>query len=236
MSEGPRKVSIIIPAYNEAAAISGVLDAVLRADTSPYAKEIIVADDGSSDGTAVLLEQAAAGSGIKVVTHPVNRGKAAAIRSALKIATGDIILIQDADLEYSPGDYRRLLLPFADSGIQAVYGSRFLNKQWPENMRAANWIANRVFTLLVNLLYGAAITDEGTGYKLFRRETVGSLNIACSGFEFCPEVTAKLLKNGVRIVEVPVAYRARSRKEGKKPTFLDGLKVIWTIIKFRFRD
>lgn len=230
------KLTIIIPVFNELDVIAPVLQAVMQADTAPYTKEIIVADDGSSDGTASLLRRFVSDPGIRMITHPTNRGKAAAIKSALRIATGDIILIQDADLEYSPGDYKALLAPFARGDVQVVYGSRFLRSRWPRHMKTANWLANRLFTLLVNLLYGGRVTDEGTAYKLFRQSTLRSFDITSSGFEFCPEVTSKLLKRGVPITEVPVVYEARSRKEGKKPTFVDGLKVLWTIIRFRLRD
>ncbi|GAB4483858.1 MAG: glycosyltransferase family 2 protein [Thermodesulfovibrionales bacterium] len=228
--------TIIIPVYNEKNLIPRLISEVVAADTPGYEKEIIVVDDGSSDGTAEALRPYAEKAQIRVITHERNRGKAAAIKTALREARGDILMIQDADLEYSPLDYRRLIEPFKEGAVQVVYGSRFLKASWPDRMRPANWFANRLFTLLVNLLYGSRITDEGTAYKVFRREAVGPVDIACSGFEFCPEVTAKLLKRGIRIVEVPISYTARGKKEGKKPTFIDGIKVLWTIVKYRFRE
>ena len=164
----------------------------------------------------------------------MNSGKASAIKAALKVAEGDIVLIQDADLEYSPDDYSKILSLFTDESTKVVYGSRFMRRPWPENMKIPHWIANKVFTFLVNLLYGANITDEGTCYKAFRRDLLQSIEIRSSGFEFCPEVTAKLLKQGISIKEVPVSYRARDKKEGKKPGIADGLSILWTIIKYRF--
>lgn len=227
-------VTIIIPVYNEKSLISTLLKQVIDSDTSPFLKEVIVVDDGSTDGTGDILKEYAQNNNIKLITHSENLGKASAIKSALKLATGDVILIQDADLEYSPQDYKRLLNPFSDENTKVVYGSRFLLKTWPTNMKAANWLANKVFTFLVNLLYKAHITDEGTCYKLFRRDVIKSIDIKSSNFEFCPEVTAKLLRRGLKIIEVPVFYMARDRKGGKKPSIVDGLKVLWAIIKYRF--
>lgn len=228
-------VSIVIPVYNERSVIGDVVDAVTASATALRA-EVLVVDDGSTDGTGELLDECVkSGSGIQLLRHPVNRGKAAAIRTALGRATGDVVLIQDADLEYSPRDYGRLLAPFCDPEVQAVYGSRFLDRAWPTGMKVANWVANRVFAATANLLYGAALTDEGTGYKAIRRQLLLELGIATSRFEFCPEVTAKLLLRGARIVEVPVSYAARDRSEGKKPGLLDGLAVLWTLLRLRVR-
>jgi glycosyltransferase involved in cell wall biosynthesis len=226
-------VSVIIPVFNERRWIGELLKMVEAADTRPYEKEIIVADDASTDGTSELLDGL---PGVRVIHLPRNSGKASAIKAALGKAEGDIILIQDADLEYSPDDYGRMLAPFSDPSIHVVYGSRFMQKAYPKNMKPANWIANKVFTCAVNLLYGAGITDEGTGYKAFRADVIKSIGIKSSGFEFCPEVTAKLLKKGVGIMEVPISYSGRSKKEGKKPGVPDGIRVLWTIIKYRFSD
>lgn len=229
-------VTIIIPVYNEKHLIATLLDRVLHADAGPFAKEIIVVDDGSTDGTGAELRRLAGDHPVRIVSHSQNRGKAAAIRSALTTATGDIILIQDADLEYSPDDYRQLLMPFLRNDASVVYGSRFLGVPRPRDMTLPNRIANKLFTRLVNLLYRVRLTDEGTAYKVFRREVLASVDIRCSGFEFCPEVTAKILKRHIPIIEVPVSYAARSRKQGKKPGILDGLKILWTIIKYRLTE
>lgn len=227
-------VSIIIPVYNEKGLIKDVLSEVRSSNIQPHEREILVVDDASTDGSAEILDEYAKESPIKVIHLPVNSGKASAIKAALKIANGDIILIQDADLEYSPHDYKIIFEPFSDPKVNAVYGSRFIENFWPENMKIQNWIANRIFIFLINLLYKAKITDEGTAYKAFRKDTLQSIPIKSCGFEFCPEVTAKLARQGIKIVEVPVSYKARSKKEGKKPEIIDGFKVLWTMIKYRF--
>lgn len=233
-----RTVSIVIPVYNEAATVAAVLDAILTADTTPFVSEIIVADDGSSDATGRILADYAArhvgDTPLTVIKLPVNRGKAAAIRAGLLAARGEVVLIQDADLEYSPTDYQRLLAPFCNASVQVVYGSRFMETQWPAGMKLRYWLGNKVFTSLVNLLYGARLTDEGTGYKLFRREVIMALDLRAEGFRFCPEATCKLLRKGIRIMEVPISYRARNSREGKKPRFSDGIGIIATILSYRF--
>ena len=228
-------VTIIIPFYNEKSLIEAVLNKVASADSAPFSKEIILVDDGSTDGSWEVISRHADDPGIQVIRHDRNLGKAAAIKSGLQSATGDIVLIQDADLEYSPEEYTKLLAPFTDGDVNVVYGSRFLTRPWPTNMKFMNLLANRIFTFLVNLLYRARITDEGTAYKLFRTDSIRSLDIECSGFEFCPEVTVKLLKQGATIVEVPISYTARNVQEGKKPGYKDGLAILWTIIRHRFR-
>jgi len=228
------KVSVIIPVFNEEGSIRTVLDEILGLDLRPIELEIIVSDDGSADRTAELLdpyvEQMEA---VRVVTSEANHGKGAAIRKGLAGATGEVVLIQDADTEYSPADYPALLAPFVDDSADVVYGSRFLERRWPEGMKLQNWLANRFFTATANLLYGGAITDEGTGYKLVRRELLQDLGLETTGFDFCAEVTAKLLSRDVEILEVPVSYRARGRTHGKKPGFLDGVRVLRTLIKYR---
>lgn len=228
-------VSIIIPVYNEERYISAVIEKVKRADTSPREKEIIVVDDGSTDGTGVELGKYSTDPLVKIVNNHKNRGKASAIKSALALSKGDIILVQDSDLEYSPDDYPKILAPFSDESVEVVYGSRFLLRRWPRKMKPSNWLANRIFTLTTNLLYNARITDEGTAYKAFRRNLLESMVLESTGFEFCPEVTAKVLLRGLPIVEVPISYEARNMKEGKKPRFSDGVKILGTLIRYRFR-
>lgn len=227
-------VSIVIPVFNEKNIILKTLERVQLADITPYEKDVIIVDDGSTDGTSeILAEYGKRFPTVKLIYLPENQGKASAINAALPHVSGDIILIQDADLEYSPDDYKSLLFPFGEKETAVVYGSRFLFKRWPMKMKTANWLANKIFTCLVNLLYDAHITDEGTAYKLFRTDIIKAINIKCRGFEFCPEITAKLLKKGVKIVEVPISYEARDRRGGKKPGVSDGIKVLWTIIKYR---
>jgi len=220
------KLSVIIPAYNEINTIGEVLDRVRAVDID---KEIIVADDGSTDGTLELLR---AQSDITLIESPSNAGKGASIRAALEHVTGDIVLIQDADLEYDPNDYHKLIKPIVDDRADIVYGTRFAHGK--PRMRLANYIANKVFAALATLLYRTKVTDEATCYKAFRTDIIKSIDLCANRFEFCPEVTARLLKRGYRYAEVPISYEARTHAQGKKITWVDGLECIWTLIKYRF--
>jgi glycosyltransferase involved in cell wall biosynthesis len=230
-------LSILIPAYQEEATIGEVLRRVAAIDTtaSGFDKEIVVCDDGSRDRTAAIAEaMAAEDPSIHVVRHPRNRGKGAAIRTALAAAKGDYCLIQDADLEYEVTDYPALLAAAA-AGADVVYGSRFLANPRPTGMRIANFVANRVLTTTANLLFGLAITDEATCFKLIRTSLLRELQLECTGFEFCPEVTAKLGKRKIEIAEVPIAYTARAIAEGKKVRWTDGVEAMWVLVKHRLR-
>ena len=229
-------ISVIIPVFNEGRYIVEVLDRVLATDVSPHRMaEVIVAEDASTDETLATVERyAEAHPTVCVTAHARNRGKAAAIRSALPLVTGQVVIIQDADLEYDPSDYPALIAPIANGRARVVYGSRFLRARWPEGMGALPWLANRIFTLAANLLPGARITDEGTAYKVFHADLIKALPLKADRFEFCPEVTARVLGMGERIMEVPIAYAARSRSEGKKPGVRDGLAILWTLVKYRF--
>jgi glycosyltransferase involved in cell wall biosynthesis len=232
------RLSILIPAYHEERTIAEVLRRVSSVDTESlgFEKEIIVCDDGSSDGTArEIARMAAEKTGIVLVSHPQNRGKGAAIRTALEHATGDYVLIQDADLEYEVSDYPALL-EAVRQGADVVYGSRFLTRRWPEGMRLANYVANRMLTTTANVLYGHDITDEATCFKIFRTDLLRSLSLTCERFEFCPEVTAKLGRRKIRIVEVPIAYQARSVLDGKKVSWTDGVQAMWVLLKERVRS
>lgn len=220
--------------FNEKATVEDLLLQVKSADTSPYEKEVIVVDDGSTDGTSEVLEALERDGEITLVHLGRNSGKGAALAAALKAATGDIVLIQDADLEYSPGDYKAIVSRFEQPDVMAVYGSRFLKNPWPEGMRPANWAANKLFNLLFLVLYATRISDEGTAYKAFRRDVLESLGIQATGFDFCPEATAKLIKRKIEITEVPISYRARTKHQGKKPGVRDGLRILWAIIRHRF--
>lgn len=220
------KLSVIIPVYNEMDTIEEVLRRVRAVDIE---KEIIVSDDCSTDGSREFLRGQ---QDIILVESDRNQGKGRSIRSALQHVTGDIVLIQDADLEYDPNDYPALIKPIIDGEADIVYGSRFLGKK--PRMRRINYIANKVFAALASLLYGVKITDEATCYKAFKTEVLNSIELRCNRFEFCPEVTARLLKRGYRYKEVPVWYEARTHAQGKKITWKDGVECIWTLLKYRF--
>lgn len=224
------KLSVIIPVYNEVATVEEV---VRRVRQTHLVAEIILVDDGSTDGTREALSGLASpgDSALKILLHERNRGKGAAIRSGLGLAQGDVVLIQDADLEYDPRDYAALLKPF-DEGALVVYGSRFLQSEG-ETMPLSR-LANRWLTWATNLLFGAHLTDMETGYKLFRRDVIQSLDLHAQRFEFEPEVTAKLLKRGIPIREVPIRFRGRSYAEGKKIRPRDALVALWTLLRIRF--
>lgn len=230
-------LSVVIPAYQEERTIGEVLERVLAIDTEAlgFDKEIVVCDDGSIDGTVGIVEEASAKDDrVRLVRHEKNRGKGAAIRTALRAARGDYALIQDADLEYAPEDYPALLGELK-KGADVVYGSRFLQTSWPAGMRAQNYLANRILAVAANLMYGVGITDEATCFKVFRTDLLRGLDLECEGFEFCPEVTAKLGKAGVEIVEVPVQYKARNTDEGKKVRWTDGFEALWVLAKHRLK-
>jgi dolichol-phosphate mannosyltransferase len=224
-------LTVIIPAYNEVATIARLLDAVVAA---PYAKQIVLVDDGSTDGTVDAVEGWGLRSEwpIEVVRHPVNRGKGAAIRSGLARARCDVTIVQDADLEYDPAEYSRLIEPILHGEADVVYGSRYLRPMGP-----LPWGPNRICVLLLNLmvriLYGRVLTDEATCYKAFRTELVRPMDLRCERFEFCPEVTAKLCRMGVRIHEVPITYTPRSQIEGKKIRWRDGVEAVVTLLRWR---
>ena len=219
------KLSVIIPAYNEAGTIEETLARVRSGDIE---KEIIVVDDYSTDGTREILQKHC---DFKLVLHDRNMGKGMAIRSALKHVEGDIVIIQDADLEYDPQDFHAMIEPIVSGKAGVVYGSRFLEGK--PIMRRANYIANRVLAIAASILFNARITDEATCYKAFRADLITNLPLTCRRFEFCPEVTAKLLRRGVKIVEIPIHYTVRTVAQGKKIGWWDGVVALWTLLKFR---
>lgn len=230
------KVSIVIPVYNEEQSLAEVLDQVCAVELEGFEKEIIVSDDGSTDRTPEIISQYTerATEIIKVHTSPTNLGKGAAVRLGIAQASGDIVIIQDADLELSPTEYQHLLKPIVDGQATVVYGSRFSHKnsQISRRTRWANWF----LTKLTNVLFGSSLTDMETAYKVFRREAVTNLSLRCVRFDFEPEVTAKLLQAGHRIYEVPIGYMPRTAMEGKKISWVDGIEAVYTLFRCRFLD
>lgn len=220
------KLSVVIPVYNEASTILQVIERVKR---TPFEKEIIVVDDGSSDGTSELLKGKT--EEIKLLIHEKNRGKGAAIRTAIPFITGEVVIIQDADLEYNPLDYPKLIAPIEEGVADVVYGSRFQSK----NQRAIyfwNDFGNRMVTRLSNLFSHLHLSDMETGYKVFRAEILKKIKIESNRFGFEPEITAKIAKLGFRVCEVPISYKGRDYSEGKKINWKDGLAAIYWILKF----
>lgn len=222
-------LSIIVPIYNEEELLPEVLEHVRAL---PIRKELILVDDHSSDRTPDILALENERHDTTVLRHEKNRGKGAAIVTGLRAATGDVVIIQDADMEYDPQDILKVVQPIYDGEVSVSYGSRFLGRVI--GMRLPNRIANWLLAWLVTILYGQRITDEATAYKAFRREIIDGLDLQCQRFEFCPEVTAKVLKQGTRIKEVPVVYRARTFEEGKKIGYKDFFSAVWTLVKNRF--
>lgn len=232
---GEKTLSIIIPVYNEKDTISEIVKRVEGVDLAKLQikKEIIIVDDGSTDGTERILDQMK--DRCKIIRHQRNRGKGAAIKTALDCARGDFLIIQDADLELSPEDYAVLLKPLLDGKADVVYGSRNLNKTKSPHYFFFE-LGGKLLTWLANILYKSSLTDITNGYKVFRKGILQNLNLQSEGFEFCEEVTAKILKKGYSIQEVPVHYCPRTFREGKKTRFQDGLHGIMVLIKYKFRN
>jgi len=226
-------LSVIIPVYNEVATIETIIK---RVESVQLADEIIIVDDGSTDGTRDLLEKIAPSHpNIRLILQNKNQGKGTAVREGIAAAQCDLVLIQDADLEYDPRDYTALLKPIQEGLAQVVYGSRFLGA--PRRV-AMFWhmVANKLLTLFTNILYNSILTDMETCYKLFERELIQSIPLNAKRFDFEPEVTAKLLKRKVRIFEVPITFNPREYTEGKKIGMWDAFEAVWTLIKYRFVD
>lgn len=231
-----KKLSVVIPAYNEAATIHKILDLVIAAPVN-LDLELIVVDDGSKDGTSEAVAAWARNHqhrprlDVKVIRKE-NGGKGTAVRRGIDESTGDFVLIQDADLEYEPNDYPRLLQPLVDGEVDVVYGSRILGPD--KGGTFMFYLGGRVVTLATNLLYFCWISDEPTCYKVFRGDLIRGIPLVCKGFEFCPEVTAKVLKRGHRIKDVPIRYHPRTVQEGKKIRARDGFIALWELLKWRF--
>ena len=227
-----QKLSVIVPVFDERNTVVEIVRRMRNVEL-PVDLEIVIVDDGSTDGTRDVLRQLA-DSTVRVVNHDVNRGKGAAIRTGLAHVTGDLVLVQDADLEYDPEDWTKLLVPILRGKAQVVYGSRFTGER--RNMLFLHWVGNRFLSLVTNVLYNTTLSDMETCYKLFDRTLLDSITLRAQRFEFEPEVTAKMLRRGIRIYEVPISYTGREFDEGKKITWRDGFVALWTLVKYRFMD
>jgi len=232
-------LSVIMPAFNEK---NTILEIIKRIQEVPIEKEIVIIDDFSTDGTREILKKLK-DKNIKAVFHEKNHGKGMAVRTGIKHAKGDIIIIQDADLEYDPKDYLKLVKPIQEGRTKVVYGTRFPKKKGHPSFSRPYYplfnpfyIANKILTLTSNILYNSKITDEPTCYKVFDANVLKNINLKCERFEFCPEVTAKVRKKGHKIIEIPISYNPRTIKEGKKINWRDGIEALWTLIKYRFND
>lgn len=225
-------VSVIIPVFNEEGTLREI---VKRVQNTKVAEEILIVDDGSTDSTPDILKEIKQQAGIQVLVHPENRGKGAAVRTGIAAANEEVIIIQDADLEYDPREYPNLLRPIEEGIADVVYGSRFLGAG-RRPILFWNMVANKALTFVTNILYNNILSDMETGYKVFKRSIIVDIPLHCKRFDFEPEVTAKLLKRKVRIYEVPISFNPREYSEGKKIKARDGVIALWTLIKYRVMD
>jgi glycosyltransferase involved in cell wall biosynthesis len=226
------KLSVLMPVFNEKATLEEIVAQVRAVDIE---KELIIVDDGSTDGTVeILKEKIEPLEGVRVFYHEKNRGKGAAIRTGKEFLTGEISLIQDADLEYDPNDYAKLIEPIEAGRADVVYGSRFLGTR--RAFLFWHYLGNRFLTLVTNVLYNTMLTDMETCYKVFKTPILRDMTVRSNRFDFEPEITAKVFKAGCKVFEVPIYYSGRDFSEGKKITWRDGFRALWTIVKFRFTD
>jgi glycosyltransferase involved in cell wall biosynthesis len=228
-----QKLSIVIPVYNEKDTLLPLLGQVEAVNLEGLEKEIILVDDGSTDGSTEILKNLQEEKpNLKIILNEKNSGKGSSLKRGFKESTGDYVIVQDADLEYDPQDYKKLIYELENDGADVIYGSRFSGNY--EDMSNTHYYGNKLLTLLTNIFYGVMLTDMETCYKLIPGDFARTIIIRSSRFNFEPEITAKILKSGMRIVEVPIDYKGRSHNEGKKITWRDGISAVWTLIKFRF--
>lgn len=229
-------VSILMPVYNEVSTIHEIIARVNAVEIPGLTKELIIVDDGSTDGTREILQAMPNTGTQKIYFHAHNMGKGAALRTGLHYTTGDIILIQDADLEYDPAEYPELLKPILSGRADVVYGSRMTGAKVRRDFHFLHFVGNKFLTLLTNILYNTILTDMETCYKVFRADVIKSFQIKSNRFNFEPEITAKVLKRKYKLYELPISYYGRDFSEGKKITWRDGFSAVWTLIKYRFVD
>ncbi len=232
----PPLLSILMPVYNEAGTIHEIVSRVEAVDLGDVRKELIIVDDGSKDGTREILKKLADKSPHKIYFHGQNMGKGAALRTALTYAEGNIILIQDADLEYDPAEYAELIKPILEGRADVVYGSRLSGAKVARAFNFWHYIGNKVLTFITNVLYNSILSDMETCYKVFRADVIKNFQIKSNKFDFEPEITAKVLKRKYKLYEMPISYYGRDFAEGKKITWRDGFSAIWALIKYRFVD
>jgi len=229
-----KKLSIVIPVFNEEKTVGKILDKVFAVDFGKIKLEVIVVNDGSTDKTLAILKSLKKKYPIKLITYKNNQGKSSALIVGFGSVTGDVVTVQDGDLEYNPSDFVKMLKKISQDNILVVYGSRRLNKENVQYSGISFYAGGMLLTILANILYGSNITDEPTCYKMFDAKLLNSLDLKSKRFEFCPEVTAKVLKKGVKIYEVPINYRPRHVDQGKKIKLHDFFEAVWTLIKYRF--
>lgn len=232
-----KKISLLIPVYNEVESLEILLERVESVDFCGLEKELVIVDDGSEDGTRDILRRLEDQKpAYRIIYHAQNMGKGAALRTAIDVASGDILAIQDADLEYDPKDYPPLIKMIVDNKADVVYGSRLSNKKTKDTFAGLHYLGNKFLTLVTNLLYSTRITDMETCYKAFRSDIIKGIKIRSNRFDFEPEITAKVLKKKCRLAEAPISYNGRDFHEGKKITWVDGLWALKALVKFRFID
>jgi glycosyltransferase involved in cell wall biosynthesis len=236
MAKAIESISILIPVYNEVRFLITLLERVEAVDFCGLRKEIILVDDGSTDGTLDLLKPYENNPLYKVFYHPHNMGKGAALRTAIQHASGDLIVIQDADLEYDPKDYPELIQLIIDGKADVVYGSRLTAGKPVRAFNVLHYFGNKFLTFITNILYNTTLTDMETCYKAFRADVIKPIRIRSNRFDFEPEITAKVLKQKIRLFEAPISYNGRNFDEGKKITWRDGIVAVWTLLKYRFVD